>query len=163
MLKTLRLPSTALNQVLNMASKALCDLNSASLCSSISLVCTPDSLCSGHTGLLSVTWAHQAQSLYLVFCLKYSSFVYRSDLNSNSQEISLASLAKVSAPPYTTASHTVTSFDHHIIPFYHLIISLEIIYSLFGCLFLYPLQCKLFERLCYACLIYWWSLSRIDL
>lgn len=134
-----------------MASKALCDLNSASLCSSISLVSTPDSLLWSHWP----SFCHLSTSsseplpcflLEILFCLPF-----RSQLKF--PEISLASLAKVSAAPYTTASHTVISFDHHIIPCYHLI-SLEIIYSLFGCLFLYPLQCKLFERLCYACLIY---------
>lgn len=102
-----------------MASEALCDLNSASLCSSISLFSPLDSLCS----LVPVTFFLPLEHIRLRASALVSTqntccLPFRSQLRF--PEISLVSLAKVSVPASSTPSYPVFSFDSHIIPFYHL-------------------------------------------
>lgn len=120
-----------------MAPKVLCVLNSASLCSSISLFSpTGFSLLS----LVAVTFflplehirfrASALFSTYNTCCLPF-----RSQLRS--PEISLVSLAKVSVPPSSTPSYPIFSFDCHIIPFYHLYSFYQFINYLFIIIWLY--------------------------
>lgn len=135
----LRFPSTALKHILHMASKALCDLNSASLCSSISLFSPLDSLCS----LVAVTFFLPLEHIRLRASALVSTqntccLPFKSQLRF--PEISLVSLAKVSAPASSTPSYPVFSFDSHIIPFYHLYSFYQFInyLLLFGCIFFIP-------------------------
>lgn len=105
-----------------MASEALCDLNSASLCSSISFF-PLDSLCS----LVPVTFFLPLEHIRLrasaLFLLRILA-VYHSDLNSDSQRF-LLFLAKVSAP--ASSLLPVILFSHLIVILSHFIISIAFI------------------------------------